>query len=87
MEEGLVRVCVGWEDEGEGEGGAEEDGMELVREFEKALRVVEEMEMEVVLGGQKVNGDAKVNGEVKVNGHAKVNGKVHSNGHATPYVV
>lgn len=80
MEEGLVRVCVGWEDEGEGR-GQEEDGMELVREFERALKVVEEMhveaEVEVGRKGQKVNGDVKVNGDTKV----------LSNGHATTTIV
>lgn len=58
----MIRASVGQKmsEEGISEGGVEEDGMELVREFERALRVVEEMEV----GGkvQEVNGDAKVNG-------------------------
>lgn len=46
FEEGFIRMCVGWEDEAKDEvdevRGEEEDGMELVREVERALRVVEE---------------------------------------------
>lgn len=82
LEVGLVRVCVGWEAEGDAKGAedgngegerGEEDGMELVKEFERALRVVEnvaEREMTAKRREVKVNGEAGLNDDMNVNGHA-----------------